>query len=239
MPQPFASPFRPQNLLNYPSPARGYIGTQMPPTMMPSTISSKAISPPYRKNKPFGPGGGTWGQMSAASRFGPGATAQSFAPSTSSLSSPKPYMQKHIDGELGGSPPMVGVTTMSFSRNQQLYLDDFKEANSSPIALATVLPRPAASSQQPLPSPSQVNANKIMHPYLTMVGDSSPHNLITGACCFRTALEPCTTPLLSSMPVELPNLRATQTTACPLPCPCASVGSRRCARYRLCTGGPR
>lgn len=47
---------------------------------------------------------------------------------------------------------MVGVTTMSFSRNQQLYLDDFKE----------------------------VHANRIMHPYLTMVGDSSPHNLITG-----------------------------------------------------------
>jgi hypothetical protein len=37
---------------------------------------------------------------------------------------------------------------------------------------------------------SQVHANRIMHPYLTMVGDSSPHNLITGACarCAAPAL---------------------------------------------------
>ena len=36
---------------------------------------------------------------------------------------------------------------------------------------------------------SQVHANRIMHPYLTMVGDSSPHNLITGACARCAA--PC------------------------------------------------
>ena len=226
MPQPFASPYRPQSLRPlHANTARGYIGTQMPPTMMPSTVSSRTISP-RTSRKPFGQGGGTWGQMSAASRFGPGATAQSFAPSNSSLSSPKPYMQKHIDGELGSSPPMVGVTTMSFSRNQQLYIDDFKEARRPDSACH----RPAQpSSHQPLPLPSQVNANKIMHPYLTMVGDSSPHNLITGTC--PAAQMPCTTPLLSSTLAEMPSLSATQTTGCPLP-------SRPCAAHSPQWGAP-
>lgn len=146
MQQPFASSFLPPNLRPHPVAAsRGYIGTQLPP------LSSRMSSPRKSRNRPFGQTG-TWGQMGAYrdSRFR-AATAQSLG----SSSSPKPFkneMLKHIDGELAGSPPMVGVTTMSFSRNQHLYLDDFKE----------------------------VNANKIMHPYLTMVGDSSPHNLITG-----------------------------------------------------------
>jgi len=94
--------------------------------------------------------------MSAVASFG-AQTAQSLV---SSASSPKPFksqMLKHIDGELPGSPPMTGVTTHHYSRNQQLYLDDFK----------------------------QVTANRVMHPYVTTTVcgnqiDSSPHNLITG-----------------------------------------------------------
>lgn len=85
----------------------------------------------------------------------PAPAAMSYGSSTTAQM--KNEMLKHIDGELPGSPPMTGVTTHHYSRNQKLYLDDFKE----------------------------VTANKVMHPYVntTVCGnqiDSSPHNLITG-----------------------------------------------------------
>ena len=78
---------------------------------------------------------------------------------------------------------------MHWSRNQQLYLDDFKEvwpARMRTARTAKKLPPrslagPAAPSPCPLPM-LQLTANKTMHPYVTMVGDSSPHNLITGPC---------------------------------------------------------
>lgn len=67
-------------------------------------------------------------------------------------------MAKRIDGELPGSPPMTGVSTAHYSRNQKLYLDDFKE----------------------------LTASKLMHPHVNtaVCGNlfgSSPHDLITGS----------------------------------------------------------
>ena len=131
MPSPFgggASAYPPGVLLS----SKNYIGTSLPP------LSSRSPSPTKSRNRPFGsPGGGqTWGMMSAASRFGRASTpSHSTIKSGTASSTPfKSHMLKHIDGELAGSPPMVGVTTMHYSRNQQIYLDDFKEVRPSPAA---------------------------------------------------------------------------------------------------------
>lgn len=67
----------------------------------------------------------------------------------------KSYTQKSIDGEYG--PAMQGVTTYPYSKNQLLYLEDFR----------------------------LLVANTITHPYMaTTSGNQSsvPHGLFSGEC---------------------------------------------------------
>lgn len=143
--------------------ARHYIGTQLPPLShspgrrsLHSPTRTQPFSNPWAltsaRRTPFG-GANTdpWGHPVSA-------RTPSLAPSGTGMLPFKTQMAKRIDGELPDSPPMTGVMTAHYSRNQRLYLDDFKE----------------------------ITASRVMHPYVntTVCGnliDSSPHNLITGS----------------------------------------------------------
>ena len=170
---PFASTNLPPAFRPSSTSARHYIGTNLPP--LPHSPGRRSLHSPNR-NQPFGQPGKAakpfatdpWAHMSARrAPFGgtntdpwghPVARTPTLASSGTAMLPFKTQMAKRIDGELPGLPPMTGVTTAHYSRNQQLYLDDFKEAT----------------------------ASKLMHPFVntTVCGnliDSSPHNLITGS----------------------------------------------------------